>query len=173
MARADEERVSRRLHVAVLVAVPLLVLSVVVAAWAGPFWVARGRELLERQRWPEQRAQVLDAVAAVTLPAAYVEEPCASADDPADRCWRVDLAPEETTAALAEALTAAGVAAVRPGLAPVEGAGTIALARGTVAGREVGLFATTEVDEEATVAAGAVVLRPGALVRSTADLEAP
>lgn len=57
--------------------------------------------------------------------------------------------------------------------APVEGTLVIALARGAVEGREVGLFATEEIDEEATLAAGGLVMRPGSVVRSTADLDAP
>ena len=54
-----------------------------------------------------------------------------------------------------------------------DGASTIALARGTVDGRLVGLFATREPDEQATRAAGELVLRPGTVVWSTADLAAP
>lgn len=164
---------SRRLRTAALVVLPLALVSVAVAAWAGPYWLERGREYLDRQRWPQQRAHVLDAVAGLALPAGYVEEPCGGAPGPDDRCWHVDARPQDVTADLVAALTAAGVEGVLAETAPVEGTSVIALARGSLEGREVGLFATEEVDEEATLAAGTLVMRPGALVRSTADVEEP
>jgi hypothetical protein len=77
------------------------------------------------------------------------------------------------TAELAAALTAAGAEDVVAENAPLEGPIVLGLARGTVEGREVGLFAAEEVDEQATLAAGGLVMRPGAVVRSTADLDAP
>lgn len=164
---------SRRLRTAALVALPLVLLSVAVAVWAGPYWLERGREYLDRQRWPEQREHVLDAMAAVTLPPRYVEEPCTGEPGPGTRCWHVDARPQDVTAELAAALTAAGAEDVVAENAPLEGPIVLGLARGTVEGREVVLFAAEEVDEEATVAAGGLVMRPGAVVRSTADLDAP
>lgn len=164
---------SRRLRTAVLVALPLALLSVAVAVWAGPYWLERGREYLDRRRWPEQRAHVEEAVAGLALPPAYVEEPCAGEPAPGTRCWHVDARPEDVLAELAAALTAAGAEDVATDTAPLEGGVAIALARGTVEDREVGLVAAEEVDEEATLASGGLVMRPGAVVRSTADLDAP
>lgn len=56
----------------------------------------------------------------------------------------------------------------------VEGtADALVLVRGTVADRVLLVSATREPDEEATLAAGELVLRPGSLVRLIADVEAP
>jgi hypothetical protein len=163
----------KRTRTAVLVAVPLAAAAVGLTLYAGPYWVDVARHRLEEQRWPAQRARIEAAVAGVALPAGYVEEPCGGAPDPDARCWHVDARPEDVPEDLAAALRAAGVEGVATELAPVEGASTVALARGTVDGRVVGLFATREPDEAATRASGDLVLRPGTVVRSTADLVAP
>lgn len=175
--RADEQRVNHRRLAAVLaVTVPLALASVALLLWAAPFWVEQVRGAVDRHRWPEQRERIEAAVAGLALPEGYRETDCGElASGPADRCWWTDALPSSTAAELKAALVAAGATDVSSdslaAASPAEA--SLLVSTGSVAGRDVHLAASREVDEEATLTSGELVLRPGSLVRLIADLDAP
>ncbi len=105
---ADDLRVNRRRVAAVLaVTLPLALASVALLLWAAPFWTGQARGVVDRNRWPEQREQIVAAVGAAVLPEGYRESECgARATDPTDRCWWTDRAPDDTVADLESALLA-------------------------------------------------------------------
>lgn len=108
-------RVSPRVRRALVVLGVLLGVFVVVQAVLGPV-----RDLVERAvagaRWPEQREQLIDAMAAVTLDDRFVPTACPewapSGDGFDQRCFRVDAAPDEVVWDLRDGLADAGVVAV-------------------------------------------------------------
>jgi hypothetical protein len=178
----------RRLVVVLAITLPLVLASVALLAWAGPYWIGQARDVAARNRWPEQREQIEDAVAGLTLPAGYRETACdAHLAGDAARCWWTDALPDDTAADLEAALVAVAATDVTsdavagdgaPGAGGTAGAtGTgeavLLVATGSVGGRQIHLVAGRELDEEATLAAGDVVRRPGSLVRLVADLDAP
>lgn len=178
----------RRLAVVLAVTVPLALASVALLAWAAPYWIEQARGVAAQHRWPGQREQVEDAAAGLTLPAVYRETECdVHTAGPSVRCWWTDALPDDTAADLEAALVAVAATDVTSqavtdagteGAAGTAGTGgteeaVLLVATGSVAGRQIHLVATREVDEEATLAAGELVLRPGSVVRLVPDLDAP
>lgn len=168
----------RRLAAVLAVTVPLALLSVALLVRVAPFWVDQARGALDRHRWPERREQIEAAAAGLTLPDGYRETDCGALGlDPDQRCWWTDALPADTAADLEAALRAAAATDVATetlaGDAPDPGRPVLVVSTGTVAGRDIRLAATREPDEEATLAAGELVLHPGSLVRLVADLDAP
>ena len=92
--------------------------------------------------------------------------------DASDRCWWTDAPPRDAGADLTAALSAAGVEGVAFEGVGLETGTALAFATGTAHGFEVTLMATRVVDEDATLAAGELVLHEGSFVHLLADLDA-
>ncbi|GIG36991.1 hypothetical protein [Cellulomonas pakistanensis] len=165
-----------RARTAALLAVPLAAAAVALTLYAGPYWVGEVRHRVDEQRWPEQRARIEAALAAVELPAGYAPLDCA--DSPfgapeSGRCWRTTTLPADAAGDLAPALTAVGVEIEESltGIGPVlHGTPASAAAVGTLEGRSVHLSVTREVDRTRLPA---TPFGDTAVVELTADLGAP
>lgn len=165
----------RRTRSALLVALPLGALAIGCTLWAGPYWLGVAQQAVAQQRfWPEQRAQIEAAVAAVDLPDRFTAVPCAgpgAGADTADRCWRVEASPEDVAADLTAALEAAGVEQVGTSTPALARHGVVgAHAVGSVADRVVQILAFRELDQSPLrehLFTGTVE------VRLTADLTSP
>lgn len=163
-----------RLRAAGLAAAPLGALALAVAFWAAPHWSGVAQHAVATSHWPEQRAQIEAAVAAVDLPAPFTAVPCGGLGlgaDGADRCWRTAALPADIAADLDAALAAAGVDRVETSASESSRYGVLGTsAAGVVADRVVQIGATRELDEAnlpETPFADTVV------VHLTADLAAP
>jgi hypothetical protein len=159
-----------RARTALAVAVPLAVAAVAVTLWAAPYGLEVARHEVQERRWPEDRARIEAALAAVELPEAFAPVACSdAARTDADRCWRTPVSPREAADLLAGALASAGVEDAEPAAPPPGGDMTTVI--GSVAGRQVWAVAGREVDPAATRVED--MFTGTVLVRLSADLDAP
>jgi hypothetical protein len=164
----------RHARSALLVALPLAALAIGGTVWAGPYWLGVAQQAVAQHRWPEQRAQIEAAVAAVDLPDRFAAVACTepgTGADAADRCWQVEASPEDVADDLTAALEAAGVEQVATSTPALARQGVVGVhAVGSVADRVVQILAFRELDEppfHESLFTGTVE------VRLTADLTAP
>lgn len=163
---------TRRTRTALLVAALALAGSAALAVWAGPYWLGQARAAWDRVTADDRRERLLADLGALELPAGYRAAPCGTtADDASDRCWWTDAPPRDTAADLGAALTAAGVEGVAVDSLDLEADAGPTFASGTAHGFDVTLMATRVVDEDATLAAGELVLREGSFVHLLAGLD--
>jgi hypothetical protein len=160
----------------VLVALPLAVAAVGVTLWAGPYWLGVARQAAAEHRWPEERAVVEAAVAALQLPAGYATVPCPEPSDDDARCWRVAAEPDRVQVDLEAALTAVGAQEVTALVSELPRYGPVgATVHGSVAGRVLVLLG----DRELLPREPGDPIPPGGpfadtvLVRLSADLAPP